>query len=263
MNGTGMRGEVRVDGRRLSFLDFGGAGRPLLALHGHLYEGRTWEQLAKALAPQWRVIAPDQRGHGDSDRAASYTRDDYVDDAIALLDHLGVEQVVTLGHSGGGITAFQIAARHPGRVTGIVNVEGPVCDLDDGPSALSFVLSMPYSASSREALLDAIGPLAPMLGDKFRPTGDGGWRLPFHPQDTIASEEGTRGDHWADWIASDCPALFVMARSSQVITAEEGREIVGRRANTRLAELDGDHFVHTTDPAGFAAAVRGFLDVLG
>ncbi|GAA4616607.1 alpha/beta hydrolase [Actinoallomurus liliacearum] len=266
MNGTsvtGIRGELHIDGRRLSYLDFGGPGRPLLALHGHLYEGQTWAQLAEALAPQWRVIAPDQRGHGDSDRAASYTRDDYVADAIALLDHLGIEQAVTLGHSGGAITAYQIAARHPGRVSAIVNVEGPVCDLDDGPSALSFVLSMPYTAPDRQTLLAALGPLAPMLGDKLRPTADGGWRLPFHPQDTITSEQGTHGDHWADWTSTECPALFVLARNSQVITSEEGREIVARRANTRLAELDGDHFAHTTDPDGFATAVKDFLDTLG
>ncbi|MEU8277579.1 alpha/beta fold hydrolase [Microbispora bryophytorum] len=265
MNGTSVtaiRGELHIDGRRLSYLDFGGPGRPLLALHGHLYEGQTWAQLAQGLAPQWRVIAPDQRGHGDSDRAASYTRDDYVADAIALLDHLGIEQAVTLGHSGGGITAFQIAARHPERVSAIVNVEGPVCDLDDGPSALSFVLPMPYTAPDRQALLDAIGPLAPMLGDKLRSTADGGWRLPFHPQDTITSEQGTHGDHWADWTSTECPALFVLARDSQVITPEEGREIVARRANTRLAELHGDHFAHTTDPDGFAAAVKDFLDTL-
>lgn len=186
-----------------------------------------------------------------------------MDDAIALLDHLGIERAVTLGHSGGGITAYQTAARHPERVTAIVNVEGPVCDLDDGPSALSFVLPMPYTAPDRQSLLDAIGPLAPMLGDKLRPADGGGWRLPFHPQDTVVSEQATRGDHWADWTATDCPALFVMARDSQVITAEEGREIVARRAGTRLAELDGDHFVHTTDPEGFAAAVKDFLDTLG
>lgn len=225
---NGMRSELHIDGRRLSYLDFGGPGRPLLALHGHLYEWQTWAHLAAALAPMRRVIAPDQRGHGDSERAASYTRDDYVNDAIAFLDHLGIKQAVTLGHSGGGITAFQIAAPHLERVSAIVNVEGPVCDLDDGPSALSFVLSMPCTAPDRQTLLDAIGPLAPTLGDKLRPTPDGGWRLPFHPQDTVASERGTRGDHWADWTSTICPALFVFARNSQVIAAEDaGRSSPG------------------------------------
>ncbi|MCP2339249.1 alpha/beta fold hydrolase [Actinomadura rupiterrae] len=256
---TGIRGELHNDGRRLSYLDFGGPGRPLLALHGHLYEADTWTPLAQALAPQWRIIAPDQRGHGDSDRAASYTRDDYVNDAIAVLDHLGIQQAVTLGHSGGGITAFQIAARHPDRVTAIVNIEGPVCDLDDGPSALSFVLGMPYTAPDRQTLLDAIGPLAPILGDKLRPTPGGGWRLPFHPQDTITSEQATHGDHWADWTATTCPALFVLANNSQVLTPEQGKDYVTGRPNTDLAELDGDHFAYATDPQGFATAVKGFL----
>ena len=95
-----------------------------------------------------------------------------------------------------------------------------------------------------------------MLGDRLRPTADGGWRLPFHPQDTVTSER--HGDHWADWASTACPALFVRARDSQVITPEEARKIV-----TRLAELDGDHFACTTDPDGFAVAVKDFLDTLG
>lgn len=260
---TGTRSEFLIDGRRLSYLDSGGPGRPLLALHGHLDEARTWAPLAEELAPRWRVIAPDQRGHGDSDRAATSTRDDYVADAIALLDHLGIDRTVTLGHSGGGITAYRIAARHPARVTGIVNVEGPVRDPGDGPSPLSFVLAMPYAAPDRQSLLAAMGPLAPLLGDRLRPMDGGGWRLPFHPQDTVASEQGTRGDHGDDWTATRCPALYVLARRSQVITPDEGREIVADRPNTRLAELDGDHFVHTTHPREFAAAVREFLETLG
>ncbi|GAA0954224.1 alpha/beta hydrolase [Actinocorallia libanotica] len=261
-NATPVRREIAIDGRRLSYLDFGGAGRPLLALHGHLYEGETWGALAEALAPHWRVIAPDQRGHGDSDRAPSYTRDDYVADAIALLDHLGIEEAAVLGHSGGGITAYQLAARHPGRVSAVVNVEGPVCDLDDGPSALAFVLGLPYTAPTKEELLADIGPLAAMFGDKLRPTPDGGWRLPFHPQDTLVSESATRGDHRADWTASTCPALFVLGRNSQVFTPDEGRRLVADRPGTRLAELDTDHFVHTADPEGFATAVRDFLTTL-
>jgi pimeloyl-ACP methyl ester carboxylesterase len=55
----------------------------------------------------------------------------------------------------------------------------------------------------------------------------------------------------------------VLARSSQVITAQDGREIAASRPNTRLAELDGDHFVHTTDPKGVATVVGEFLDTLG
>ncbi|MEJ8643670.1 alpha/beta hydrolase [Streptomyces sp. MS1.HAVA.3] len=86
-----MRHELRIDDRTLSYLDFGGPGRPLLALHGGMSEAAAFTGLAAALGDAWRVIAPDQRGHGGSDRAADHHRAGYVADAVALLDHLGLD----------------------------------------------------------------------------------------------------------------------------------------------------------------------------
>jgi Alpha/beta hydrolase family len=103
-NLTPVRAELDLNGRRLSYLDFGGTGQPLLALHGHLDQGLVWSGLATALAPDWRVIAPDQRGHGESDRAADYSRDGYLADVPALLGQLNPGPVVALGHSPTGAT---------------------------------------------------------------------------------------------------------------------------------------------------------------
>ncbi|MFJ5064089.1 alpha/beta fold hydrolase [Streptomyces nigra] len=112
------RAALTLDGRRLSCLDFGGPGHPLLALHGHFSEGRTFAPLARALFPHWRVVAPDQRGHGFSDRGPDFSHEGYIADATALLTHLGLERPVVLGHSLGGVNAAQLAARHPGLVHG-------------------------------------------------------------------------------------------------------------------------------------------------
>ncbi|MEU4744384.1 alpha/beta hydrolase [Actinosynnema sp. NPDC023658] len=261
MSGTTVtRAELHIGDRRLSYLDFGGPGRPLLALHGHLGEAANWQGLAAELAPRWRVVAPDQRGHGDSDRADDYTREGYLADAVALLDHLRLDAVVALGHSGGGMTAYQLAARHPERVDALV-VEEAAAALPEGPSPLEFVLGLPYRAATREQLLDALGPvLAPLFGDLLRPTPDGGWRLPFHPRDTVASERLGRGDHWADWTGSTCPALLVAGTEQPCLDPEMTGGMVRRRPGTRLVELATDHFVHAKDPAGFAAAVREFLE---
>ncbi|GIG62711.1 hypothetical protein Lfu02_70830 [Longispora fulva] len=259
MNTTATRAEITIDGRRLSYLDFGGTGRPLLALHGHLAEGATWADLAAELGDEWRVIAPDQRGHGDSDRSVTYARADYVADALALLDALGIEQAVVLGHSGGGITAYQLAARHPERVIALINEDGPVEQRTGGPSPLAFLAAWPYSAPTRDALLAGLGPMAPMFAANVREHAAGGWRLPFHPADTILSEQGTHGDRWTDWTASTCPALLVLALRSQALPVDQGRAMAARRPNTALVELDTDHFIHTADPVGFAAAVRTFL----
>src|SRR5688572_15722875 len=86
-----------------SYLDSGGTAPIIIALHSHWMEGVTFAAFADALAPEWRVIALDQRGHGDSNHATSYTRDDYLGDVEALMSHLNIkEPVVLLGNSLGG-----------------------------------------------------------------------------------------------------------------------------------------------------------------
>lgn len=254
-----VRAELYLDGRRLSYLDFGGAGQPLLALHGHLDQGLMWGGLAAALAPQWRVIAPDQRGHGESDRAADYSRDGYVADLAALLQHLNVLPVVALGHSLGGLNAYQLAARHPRLVRALIVEEiGAVLS---GPSRLEFLLATPYEAANRGDLVDGLGSAGPMFADRLRQLPDGTWRLPFHPEDMVASERANWGDHWADWLASDCPALLIAGENSP-ITSGQGRAMAERRPRTRLVQLHGDHFVHTQDPDNFLGAIRDFLGAL-
>ncbi|MCX5130338.1 alpha/beta hydrolase [Streptomyces sp. NBC_00193] len=254
------RATLTIDGRALSYLDFGGAGRPLLALHGHLSEGSSFAALAAALGPEWRVIAPDQRGHGDSDRAAEYTRAGYLADLVALLAHLGIERTVVLGHSLGGINGYHLAAAHPELVEALVDVDAPAELPDHGAGPLSFVRNFPYTAPTREELLAGCGPLAPALAPALRPLpGGAGWRLPFHPQDTIDSEQLVHGDHWKQWLATDCPALLVHGLRSQVVSAALAREMTTRRPGTVSRALDTDHFVQLGDPEGFAAAVREFL----
>ncbi|RSS80117.1 alpha/beta hydrolase [Streptomyces sp. WAC06614] len=258
--GTATRRTLTVQGRTLSYLDFGGTGRPLLALHGHLSEGASFAGLAAALGDDWRVIAPDQRGHGDSDRAADYDRAGYLADLRALLDHLDLGPVVALGHSLGGINAVHLAAEDPHRVSALISVDTAVELTGTGAGPLAFVLGFPYTAPTREELVAACGPVGPMVAPALRPLPDGsGWRLPFHPQDTVTSENAVHGDHWPQWLAGTCPALLVHGLRSQVLSRAQADAMVVRRPGTAYAALDTDHFVALQDPAGFAAAVAAFL----
>lgn len=258
---SAVRRELTIDGRRLSYLDHGPTtGRPLLALHGHLSEGASFDGLAAGLGPEWRVIAPDQRGHGDSDRTAGYTREGYVSDLAALLDHLDPGPVVALGHSLGGINALHLAAARPASVAALVNAEGPVDLPHQDPGPLAFLAGFPYTAPTRDDLIAACGPVGPMVAPLLRPLPDGnGWRLPFHPQDTLDSERQVHGDHWAQWLASDCPALLINGSTSQVLPAEQAAAMASLRPRTSLVTLETDHFVQLQDPKGFTRAVREFL----
>ncbi|MBA4865468.1 alpha/beta hydrolase [Streptomyces sp. PSKA54] len=254
---TPERAATTVRGHRLSYLDFGGPGRPLLALHGHFGEGRTFVPLARELGPGWRVVALDQRGHGYSDRPADFSRQGYVEDAAAVLGHLGLDDVVVLGHSLGGVNAYQLAARHPGLVRALI-VEDIGAEVDDD---LSFGLAWPHRAPTRAELLQELGTSAAYLTDAVREYADG-WGLAFSPRDMVASQQQLNGDHWEDWLAGSCPALLIRGTRSTVLSAEQAREMVSRRPHTRLAELPTGHTVHESDPAGFAATVRAFLDSL-
>ncbi|WP_412077291.1 alpha/beta fold hydrolase [Streptomyces xanthophaeus] len=245
---------VTDDGRRLAYTDFGGPGAPLLALHGHFQDGRTFERLAREVGPRWRVITLDQRGHGESDRAGEYTREGYVADAAAVLEQLGLGPAVVLGHSLGGVTAYQLAARRPDLVRAVVVEDiGAVVEGD-----LSFALGWPRRAATREGFLAGTGSSAPYLEGSVREYADG-WGAACAVEDVVDSQRGLNGDHWGDWLAVRSPTLLVRGDRSGVLSAEHAREMTLRRAGVRLVELPAGHAVHVGDAEGFGAAVRGFL----
>lgn len=244
--------------QRLSFLDFGGPGLPLLAFHGHFNEASVFAPLAEALAPRWRVIALDQRGHGESDRAQNYERADYVADIAAFHRHLGFGPVPVLGHSLGGVNAYQYAARHPGQVAAlIVEDVGAVVDAD-----WSFAAQLPRDAPSREALASALGPTAPYLECSFRRFDDG-WAYSFDIDHTVLSHKSLTGDYWSDWDSVTCPTLLIRGKDSPVLAEDHAREMIARGSGrARLAEVPGGHVVHCDAPDRFAATVRTFLSQL-
>ncbi|WUD85779.1 alpha/beta hydrolase [Streptomyces sp. NBC_00503] len=90
--------------------------------------------MASALSPEWQVIAPDQRGHGDSQRAREYTRAGYLADLADLLVHRGIDRAVFLGHCPGAINAFHLASERPDLVEALINVDTAVDLPDHGTS---------------------------------------------------------------------------------------------------------------------------------
>lgn len=92
---------------------------PVLFLHGNASSATFWEEVMLALPSGYRGIAPDQRGYGDADRTnkidATRGMGDFADDAIALLDHLGIQQAHVVGHSLGGSVIWRLLMDYPSR----------------------------------------------------------------------------------------------------------------------------------------------------
>ena len=106
-----------------------GAGMPVLFCHGFPELWYSWRHQMRALAAAgYRAIAPDQRGYGDTsapDAVDAYTIHHLVGDLTGLLDALGIERAVVVGHDWGGSVAWSMAQLAPHRVAGVVGINTP------------------------------------------------------------------------------------------------------------------------------------------
>jgi non-heme chloroperoxidase len=117
--------EIQVKtGVALRYVDTGPSdAATVLLLHGYSDSSVSFSPIFKFLSPEVRLLIPDQRGHGESERPAhGYAPDDLARDAIALLDGLGIESACVVGHSLGSFVAQQMALLAPRRVRKLVLV---------------------------------------------------------------------------------------------------------------------------------------------
>jgi 3-oxoadipate enol-lactonase len=97
-----------ANGIQISYTDSGGQGPAVVFSHGYLLDHTMFGRQVAALAPRYRVITSDQRGHGGTRATGAFTYWDSAADLLGLLDQLGVERAVLAGMSQGG---FFVAAR--------------------------------------------------------------------------------------------------------------------------------------------------------
>jgi pimeloyl-ACP methyl ester carboxylesterase len=103
-----------------------GSGPPLLLLHGWPQHAWAWRKLIPLLAGDFRLLMPDLRGFGRSATpAGGYDPSTFAEDAVALLDALGLDEVGVVGHDWGGFTAYLLGLRHPNRVRALVVCNAP------------------------------------------------------------------------------------------------------------------------------------------
>ncbi|MFF8491669.1 alpha/beta fold hydrolase [Streptomyces albidoflavus] len=256
---------LHLRGRLFSYLDFGGPGPTLLALHGHFGRGTTFAPLADALAGRCRVLAPDLRGHGLSDNGGIFTPEEYMADTAALLHALELTPAAVLGHSMGGALAFLLAERHPELVQALIVADMTVKNQPPETQPILDITDWPRRAPSREALREAVEarsiPDATYFLDSAHHFPDG-WGFLFDRADLMASQAALVGDLSAAWLRSaGPPALLLRAEHSFLLTPATARWMADARPDTALRELPAcGHWLHTDDPAGFAEAVADFLD---
>jgi len=290
---------IDANGVRLSVLELGsGNAEPLVMLHGMLDVAASLLPVAEPLAARYRVLLPELRGHGDSDRPGCYTMEHYLFDMNKVLDALGVVSAHWFGHSLGGQILVRLAAAFPQRVRTAVVVEGlgPPDRPDDGqPDAwlagygqhLLATLGIPQRqrplpgvAFAAERLLANNPRLDPARAGKLaelatrrNEAGDLVWAFDPRVRSVFAART-RRADTEPFWRNVRCPTLIVSGDRAheywraQIPVEWDGRFAPGElEARIRLfadhehVALPGaGHMVHFDEPAALTRAVADFLE---
>lgn len=173
---------IAAGGLDIHYLE-AGEGPPLVLLHGGLATAAMWTKRIADLAKNYRVYAPDTRGHGQtSNPAAALTYPQLADDVAAFIAALGIERPHIAGYSDGGQTALEFGLRHPGKARSLVlggAVSEPTPAYLDGLRGWGF----PITADADEAALEAaFGAFFSVIKSSHGPAGESAYWRRFLPQ---------------------------------------------------------------------------------
>lgn len=265
---------VAVQGLRLHYLDWAGpAARPVVFLHGGGLNAHTWDLVCAVLASEFRCLALDQRGHGDSDWSTQgdYAFETQARDLAEFVDRLGLARVALVGMSMGGINALLYAAAHPERVAALALIDvGPDVQAAGGRRIAAFVRQS-VEADSIEALLaqaQAFNPqrdprlLRRSLLHAFRRRTDGKWvrKNDTRPQAHTGAGAADLQRYWPLVPRIACPALAVRGARSNVLHDADAQKLARALPRGRWARVENaGHSVQGDNPAGLLEVLRPFL----
>jgi pimeloyl-ACP methyl ester carboxylesterase len=238
-------GMAPVNGVEIYYAEYG-AGQPVILLHGGLANSDYWGDLIPALAPHYRVIVMDSRGHGRSTRDAQpYGYDLMTSDVVGLMDYLKVEKADVVGWSDGAIIGLDIAMHYPDRIGRLfafaanVTLAGLKDGFDKDPTFAAFI---------------------ERAGQEYRKNSP--------TPDDYDAFLGQIGGMWAsqpNWSAADLariktPVMIADGEHDEAIRRDHTEMIAKEVPGAQLLILPGvSHFAMLQNPAEFNAAVLKYL----
>jgi pimeloyl-ACP methyl ester carboxylesterase len=273
-------------GLKLHYLDWGNEGAPLLLLvHGSQDHARSWDWVARAFRRDFRVIAPDLRGHGDSDWSpdGAYLSSYHLLDLADLIDALGADELAIVGHSFGGNVMARYSATFPERVRRLVLVDG----IGPSPSVYEDWAKVGSPKRSRDWLerRRAAGARAPRrfatideavarfaagnphlsaeqaahLARHGLRRFDDGFSWKADPLAGVFPPEDFAAETSAVWDAIACPTLLFWGAKSWTTNPETDGRGAHFKDHRTVAYEDAGHWLHHEKLDDFVAELRGFL----
>ena len=240
-----VEGKAPVNGIEIYYAEYG-AGQPVILLHGGLANSDYWGNLIPALAPHYRVIVMDSRGHGRSTRDAQpYGYDLMASDVVGLMDYLKIQKADVVGWSDGAIIGLDLAMNHPDRLDRLfafaanVTLAGLKDGFDKNPTFAAFI---------------------ERAGEEYKknsPTPD--------DYDAFLTQIGGMWASQPNWSAADLdrirtPVMIADGEHDEAIRRDHTELMAKEVPGAKLLILPGvSHFAMLQNPAEFNAAVLGFL----
>ena len=267
--------QVRANGLLFHYLDWGNRGADtILFLHGALQQGHSWDFVSLSLCADYHVLALDARGHGDTEWAldGDYSLEAHQRDLDGLVDALGLDRFILVGHSMGGRSAYVFASRHPDTLKALTVVDtGPEMGRT-GESRIRAFRELPDELDSYEEFADRVQSYTGRPRDQvtgalkysIRKRSDGKWTWKY---DKVLRAPGFRPGGWDRdrlWECVSqvrCPTLLVRGGDSDFFLPEVMDRMLQLIPGSTGAVVPGaGHLVAGDKPAAFVVALRTLLD---
>ena len=274
---------------RLHYVDWGNPeGPPMILIHGGRDHCRNWDWIAEHFKDEYHIIAPDLRGHGDSQWVigSSYNQIDYVYDIAQLLNQKNMTPCVVIGHSLGGSISLLYTALHPQNVSKLIAIEG----MGPPPSMLEERLNKPLDERLHDWMKDLRG-LSARQVRRYDTLEDAYERMQSenpHLSESQArhltihgsnqNEDGTYSWKFDNYVRAfpptglpmeevwklygqiECPTMLVRGLESWASDpVADGRTKQFTCPLTVETFADAGHWVHHDQLDAFVKAIRGFL----
>lgn len=260
---------VETGNVRLHYVDWGGDGPPLILVHATGFHARLWDPYAESLQDRYRVIAYDQRGHGDSSMpfdGMDWSR--LAEDLIALIRSLGIEGCLAAGHSSGGAAVAVCAASYPRSISRAVLIDPVLRDGRSGHRAEDIPNPMADRTRKRRAVWESPHQFEEAMHRReafarwrpefvslyahhgLRRRADHHYELKCPPNvEAEVYERAPRFDPWPALSRLTVPSLLLRAVGSEL----NGRGVVSPGAAERIPmcveqQIEASHFIPMEQP---------------
>jgi len=220
---------IELEAGWFSYIESGDADEVVLLLHALGRSAADWQPVIDRLDSDYRILAVDMRGHGESCRPGAYSFEVMRDDVLQFVDAVGLDHFHLIGHSMGGTTSILFAERWPGRLGRLV--------LEDTPPPSGRESIRPPPDKPEEPVpfdWQLIGSIVEQLN---------------HPDPSW----------WADLDRITVPTLIVAGGDDSFIDQAELAETARLIPNANLVTIEAGHHVHNEMPDEFTSAVVTFL----